>query len=110
MGKVERFCLFIAPDEHECVRPVGFDPEVNRKKRVGVIGDGQRFRVVFCEYGEPYHSVECQRRLLAGLTIAFRLICLDLRRERLPQGAPHLQQHSHIPGAPKELASCIAIT
>jgi hypothetical protein len=23
---------------------------------------------------------------------------------------PHLQQHSHIPGAPKEIASCIAIT
>ena len=49
MGKVERFCLFIAPDEHECVRPVGFDPEVNRKKRVGVIGDGQRIRVVFAD-------------------------------------------------------------
>ena len=62
------------PHEHEHVGPVNFDPEVIRKKRVGMIGDGQRFRVVFCEQGLACHLLEFTRRLLAGPAVTFRLL------------------------------------
>ena len=67
------------------MRPVGFDREVVRKKRVGAIGDGQRFREFSCKQGVPCHIVERLRRLLAGLALAFRLLCLHFRRQRLLQ-------------------------
>jgi len=40
MGKVECFSLFIVPREHECIRPVGLNPEIVRKKRMSAISDG----------------------------------------------------------------------
>ena len=52
---------------------------------MGAIGGGQRFCKFFCEQGVPYHLVELTHRFRAGLAFAFRLLCLDFRRERLLQ-------------------------
>jgi hypothetical protein len=62
--KVERHTVFSASQEHECVRPVGFDREVVGKERVRAIGDGQRFRELSCKQGVPCH---CAERTLAIL-------------------------------------------
>ena len=54
VSKVECPSFFLASQEHQCVRPVGFNQEVIREERVSAVGGRKRFSV-FCA-NKAYHA------------------------------------------------------
>ena len=67
VGKVERPGFLAASEEHECMRPVGFDHKVVRKERMDTLGDSQCLRELSCKQGVPCHNGERLGRFLAWL-------------------------------------------
>ena len=76
-------------------------------------------RPVFCGHGRisshRLHShAEADKKAASVKPWDGRSVCrpqhLEFLASRSLRANPHLQQHSHIRGAPKEIASCIAIT